>query len=284
MREAKIFPVALAAFVIMALATPPAGAQATSTWVSGLGDDANPCSRVAPCKTFAAAISKTASGGEINCIDSGMFGAVTIAKSITIDCGKTFGWVVNTGSNGILINAAPTDLVRLRNLSVEGGGAGENGITILAADTVHIEDVIVNGQRQAGIRDVRAGPAKLYVTNVFIKNSGASGVAVAPADGVVDGVLQNVVCIGNKVGALVSGGGRLRAHRSVFSLNSDVGVQAGPGGTAMLENSVISHNTIGVRAAAGSSTIIEGSVVSHNAIAIQKEDAPPEAPPRDRSL
>src|SRR3569833_3224253 len=67
----------------------PAYAQATRTWVSGTGDDANPCSRTAPCKTFAGAISKTAAGGEINCIDTGGYGAVTITKSITIDCTST---------------------------------------------------------------------------------------------------------------------------------------------------------------------------------------------------
>src|SRR5438477_3797204 len=46
-------------------------AQATRTWVSGVGDDVNPCSRTAPCKTFAGAISKTAGGGEIDVLDPG---------------------------------------------------------------------------------------------------------------------------------------------------------------------------------------------------------------------
>jgi hypothetical protein len=62
-----------------------AQAQATRTWVSGVGDDANPCSRTAPCKTFAGAISKTAPCGEISVLDPGGFGAVTITKSITIN-------------------------------------------------------------------------------------------------------------------------------------------------------------------------------------------------------
>src|SRR6059036_1925940 len=62
-----------------------AQAQATRTWVSGVGDDVNPCSRTAPCKTFAGAISKTAVNGEINCLDPGGFGAVTISKGLTID-------------------------------------------------------------------------------------------------------------------------------------------------------------------------------------------------------
>src|SRR5947209_16065855 len=82
----------------------PAHAQATRTWVSGVGDDANPCSRTAPCKTFAGAISKTASFGEINCIDPGGFGAVTITKSISIICDYTEAGVLVSGTNAIVLN------------------------------------------------------------------------------------------------------------------------------------------------------------------------------------
>ena len=87
----------------------PAAAQATRTWVSGVGDDANPCSRTAPCKTFAGAISKTAAGGEINCLDPGGFGAVTITKAMSIICDHTEAGVLVAGSNAFIINAADTD-------------------------------------------------------------------------------------------------------------------------------------------------------------------------------
>src|SRR5688500_2946121 len=76
----------------------PAQAQATRTWVSGVGDDANPCSRTAPCKTFAGAISKTAAAGEINCLDPGGFGGLTITKSIMIRCDYTEGGVLSAGA------------------------------------------------------------------------------------------------------------------------------------------------------------------------------------------
>src|SRR3982751_3731335 len=86
------------ALALIALAIPAsASAQATRTWVSGVGDDANPCSRTAPCKTFAGAISKTANGGEINCLDPGGFGGVTITKSITIKCQYTEGGALVSG-------------------------------------------------------------------------------------------------------------------------------------------------------------------------------------------
>src|ERR1700744_4109779 len=93
-----------------ALCLAPAHAQATRTWVSGVGDDANPCSRTAPCKTFAGAISKTAAAGEINCLDPGGFGAVTITKSISIVCDFTEGGVLSAGTNGIVVNGAGADV------------------------------------------------------------------------------------------------------------------------------------------------------------------------------
>ena len=111
-------------------------AQVTRTWVSGVGDDANPCSRVAPCKTFAGAISKTAPGGEIDCLDPGGFGAVTITKSITIDCGAgQVGSILAAGTNGINVSAPTTDIVRIRNLSIQGITTGSTGILGLTPAT-----------------------------------------------------------------------------------------------------------------------------------------------------
>src|SRR4051794_26872782 len=82
-----------------ALLAPPASAQATRTWVSGVGDDVNPCSRTAPCKTWAGAISKTAVGGVINALDDGGFGAVTITKAITIDGNGHAASALTVGTN-----------------------------------------------------------------------------------------------------------------------------------------------------------------------------------------
>src|SRR3954471_24088006 len=118
----------LGAILALPLYVGSAQAQATRTWVSGVGDDANPCSRTAPCKTFAGAISKTATNGEINCLDPAGYGAVTIVKSITIDCTGTFGSILNSATNGVIINATGgggTDVlrvVRLRGLSINGSG------------------------------------------------------------------------------------------------------------------------------------------------------------------
>src|SRR3954447_642165 len=116
-------PVALLALVaglVPFMASAPASAQATRTWVSGVGDDVNPCSRTAPCKTFAGAISKTAAGGEINCLDPGGFGAVSPNKSMTISCETgTAGVLVNAGS-GINFNGGASDYLFLKGLDFEG--------------------------------------------------------------------------------------------------------------------------------------------------------------------
>src|SRR5450631_282643 len=118
--------VLFALFVILvpSLASAPAQAQASRTWVSGVGDDANPCSRTAPCKTFAGAISKTAPAGEINCLDPGGFGAVTITKSITLNCHETLGSILVAGTNCINISTATTERIILRNLQIQGINSG----------------------------------------------------------------------------------------------------------------------------------------------------------------
>src|SRR5882757_1656715 len=119
--------------MLAAVASSIAQGQATRTWVSGVGDDANPCSRTAPCKTFAGAISKTAAGGEIDALDPGGFGAVTIGKAITIDGGGgQVASVLVSGTNGIVVSAGANDVVILRNLRINGIGTGLNGVQFLA--------------------------------------------------------------------------------------------------------------------------------------------------------
>src|SRR5215467_8792923 len=121
----------LACLAIVLLGTTLMSAQATRTWVSGVGDDVNPCSRTAPCKTWAGAISKTAAGGEISALDPAGFGAVTITKAITLNGDGTLASIVAGGTNGIVVNAGPNDVVVIRNLSLHGVGTGLNGIRFL---------------------------------------------------------------------------------------------------------------------------------------------------------
>jgi hypothetical protein len=163
-------------------AAPSAHAQATRTWVSGVGDDVNPCSRTAPCKTFAGAISKTAAGGEINAIDPGAFGAVTITKAITLDVKGQTGGVLNSGTNGIIVNAGESDSVVLRGLDIYGGGGscgGLNGVRILKAGSVRIEDSTIARQQKA-IEIANSAATDVLVNRVEISDNCTHGVAVTP--------------------------------------------------------------------------------------------------------
>lgn len=168
---------ALALVVFALSATSFVNAQASRTWVSGVGDDANPCSRTAPCKTFAGAISKTATNGEISVLDPGGFGALTITKSITIDGsnGAGFGSILAAGSNGIIVNAAGAT-VTLRRLSINGFATGTRGVNIFAAGTVNIEDCqIFNFVNEGILVNLTATGANINVRGCTLKNNGSAG-------------------------------------------------------------------------------------------------------------
>ena len=233
-----------AASLILTLATDPAQAQASRTWVSGVGDDANPCSRTAPCKTFAGAISKTAVNGEINCLDPGGFGAVTITKSITIDCHEEFGSILNAGTNGVNIPfdsfqaADVRKTVRLRNINFNGVNTGIIGVritggTVISAGVVIIEDSLIDGNfagTARGISDERSGGGELYVSNTTVRNTGQIGITVNPTGGAgqrIEVTLDNVRVQNSSLGATFGSNARAMINRSVFSGNSTAGIAVG---------------------------------------------------------
>ena len=159
-------------------------AQINRTWVSGTGNDANPCSRTAPCRTFAGAISKTAAGGEIDALDSGDFGAVTITKAITIDSGGTqIASVMANGTNGIVVQAGPNDVVILRNLRINGIGTGINGIRFLSGKDLNVENSYIFGFTTNGIDVVlnQRTQASVHVLSSVIKNVGGVGIRATNA-------------------------------------------------------------------------------------------------------
>jgi hypothetical protein len=164
-------------------AAAPASAQATRTWVSGVGDDANPCSRTAPCKTFAGAISKTIANGEIDCLDPGGFGPLTITKAITIDCSGTFGSVLVSGTNGIVIAiSGATGSVVIRGLSFQGLGLGLDAIRWVGGGrSLHLENVAIRGFTGHGVEFAPTNNADLYLRNVQVDDAAGGGVHIAPA-------------------------------------------------------------------------------------------------------
>jgi len=164
---------AVAAFATTVLLfAAPASAQATRTWVSGVGDDTSPCSRTAPCKTFAGAIVKTAAAGEVECLDPGGFGQLTITKSITINCENLVGraGVLAGAGNGIVISAATTDKVTLIGLDIDGLNTSTNGVNVVQAGNVAILDCLIY-EFTTGVNVQPNSGVKVYVQNSTIRNN-----------------------------------------------------------------------------------------------------------------
>jgi hypothetical protein len=178
----------------------PASAQATRTWVSGVGDDANPCSRTAPCKTFAGAISKTATTGEINCLDSGGFGTLTINKSITVKCQGVIGGVLASGVPGFTVNLPAGGKAVLDGLDIEGlaGGGGTNtpgtiGVRMIGTGQVTIMNTVIRDFSGNGVDCVGTNGARCAVINSQVINNGGGGFNVTAASGNISGVSINSI-------------------------------------------------------------------------------------------
>jgi len=276
MKNLFAVPFALAGAILgLALATSPASAQASRTWVSGVGDDANPCSRTAPCKTFAGAISKTAVNGEINCIDPGGFGAVTITKSITIDCHEVFSSILVAGTNAINIafdSFAATDVrktVNIRNINFQGFDSGIIGIRILGAGTgsfVNIEDCLINGffgSTASGIVDQRTN-GTLNVLNTTVRDMGGSGITVASAAaGLIKATLSNVRVINANNGVAVGAGGAVHLSNSVVSSDASAGI-AISGGGINVDATAVTFNGVGVKQTGGTVNLSNNDVSFNN--------------------
>ena len=274
MRKFRFTIKVLALAVFMFATVSVAQAQATRTWVSGVGDDANPCSRTAPCKTWAGAISKTAACGEIDALDPGGFGAVTITKSITLDGTGTNASILAGLVNGIVINAAATDVITIRGLSINGVCTGINGINVLQAKTVNVEDcVIFRFNSGNGITVNDSNGANLNVKNTVIRDNTLDGINVlgGGAAAFINVTLDNVSLIGNSNGLHARSASRVTARRCVFSNNGQNGVfidAAGStfGAVSLWECHVSLNGANGVRAGNPGNVGGSGAELSQNTI------------------
>jgi hypothetical protein len=247
MTKSTLLSALLGALFVGGLAIAPAHAQATRTWVSGVGDDANPCSRTAPCKTWPGAISKTATGGEIDALDPGGFGGVTIIKSITLDGGGgQVASILVSGTPGVTINGAGA-VVILRNLRINGilqsGSPGTIGVNIVQASRVVFENDDIFG---------------------FGNASGQAGIVIAPSSGTTNVAVQTTTSVDNQVGLLSkpTGGAtvNLTVEHSYMDNNQGGGIRLdGTGGgttnAAITDTSMSLNNGNGIIAISGPSNV-----------------------------
>ena len=255
------FAIVVAAMCLAMLAAAPAQAQATRTWVSGVGDDANPCSRTAPCKTFAGAISKTAPSGEIDCLDPGGFGAVTITKAITIFCDSVSnGGVVVSGTNGIAVAAGANDVVTLSGLDIDGAAlTGLNGISVTSGNTLIVRNCNIRNFGHAGIliSPTAANTFQAYIASTLLENNLGGGIMITNAAGqILTAMIDQTEMVNNNFGVFAQGnsaaGGQIQMaiRDTVVTNNPDQGIVAsthsgGPGISMVVDRVISSNSTAG---------------------------------------
>ena len=282
MNKLRITLTVLAVMAFSLLTISSAQAQ-SRTWVSGVGDDMNPCSRTAPCKTFSGAISKTAVHGEINCLDPGAYGSVTITKSIQIDCHEEFAGITHPSTNGISIAFDSfTDTrksVRLRNLNLSGVDTGLRGISItggaaVTGSEVFVEDCRIDGSFGSpgnGIRDARSGGGLLSVSNTIIRNMSGAGIGTSPAAGAANLkiVINNVRVFNCANGAAFSTNNKVTIYDSIFSGNTGAGIfaednDAGTQTEVAVDHCVVTDNATGFQSSVNSTIRVSNTTAMYN--------------------
>jgi len=242
-----------------------AQAQATRTWVSGVGDDVNPCSRTAPCKTYAGAISKTAKDGEISTLDPGGFGTVTITKSLTINGGgggAGYGAILSSGGvSGVTINITdPADVrkaVRLDWLNINGTSTGSNGIRILAANSVAIENTLVDGVTNNGVEINTSASVEVSINKSTFRNCASRGFSASTTSGTVNASISHSNFFNNGTGVLATNNSRVSCYDCVADGNATNGYVAQVTGSAAnssqltLEHCVAFNSGTGIAAGGG---------------------------------
>jgi hypothetical protein len=280
MRKIALSAAALGLAFTPLLFAAPAHAQATRTWVSGVGDDVNPCSRTAPCKTYAGAISKTATNGEINCLDPGGFGALTITKSISVVCDYTEGGVLSANVNGFIVNAPAGSIVTLKGQDVECIGTGINGIEMINVGvTLHVHKTQIRSCRASGgngngiLIAPSSGVGKVLVADSYITDNGGTnsnaGILIKPTAGASANVsVVRVHLEANTNGIFMDGSGgaglsNLAVNKSNLSGSTGSGIAvASSGGVfkAVVTDTLMTLNAgVGAAVSGSSATLLLGS-------------------------
>ena len=240
----------------------------TRTWVSGTGSDANPCSRTAPCQTFAGAFSKTATNGEISALDPSGFGTINITKSITINGDGTLASILNAGTTGIIVNITTnltTDKVVVRNVSIQGAGTGTDGVRIIDGAEVILDSVTIGGFTDAGVDVTQSQASNVFLRDVRI-SKGAVGVRTQSTLGNVNGTFENVSIYGMTSHGIDGVNNTNIVLRNVSTSRCNAsGVRSSAATVNMaVENSSSSGNNFGYEAVAGNLRIANCGMYANN--------------------
>lgn len=232
-----------------------AHAQATRTWVSGTGSDANPCSRTAPCQTFSGAFSKTATNGEISALDPGGFGTINITKSITLNGDGTLASILNAGTTGIIVNITTnlsTDKVVVRNVSIQGAGTGTDGVRFIDGQELVLDNVTIGGITDAGVDVTQSQSSNVFLRDVRISKA-AVGVRSQSTAGTVAGTMENVHIFGMSSHGIQGVNNSLWNLRGVVSSrNAADGIRSDAATVNIIaEDTTVLGNNIGVNAVLG---------------------------------
>jgi hypothetical protein len=261
------------ALLAIGLDAAPAHAQATRTWVASFGDDVNPCQRTAPCKTFAGAVSKTAAGGEINCVDAAGYGSATIGRAMTIDCTGTGPAAIRATGFGIVVQAGANDQVTLRGLDIDGGNGSGSGIRFLAGGALHVQNVIVRNFRSsagAGIEIAPGANAGFDIVDSTMTGN-LVGIQVRPTGpAAVNGTIGRVIAADNDSGVVLDGwggagaidvvvvGSIVRGGQNAIQADSKSGM------SLMISASTIAQSATGIAQGGDAVVRIGNSIISGN--------------------
>ncbi|MEY2490464.1 MAG: hypothetical protein QOC70_2406 [Verrucomicrobiota bacterium] len=240
--------------------------QATRTWVSGVGDDANPCSRTAPCKTFAGAISKTAACGEISVLDPGGFGAVTITKSITINGTGTLAGILAALVNGVIVNAGVNDVIILRDISINGACNGINGIRFLAGKTLEVDHCWIYNFTNHGIDVSKTADGNLKAFDTVIENCTQAGISMTTTAGQINATVDRsrIMNCGRGIDAATHVRGAI--SNSILNHDSTAGIRTtGTDSILNIDDIFVSYSSNGLQASSGSTLNVSDSIIAQNA-------------------
>lgn len=281
MNRIKLMLNATTLFVLLLTCNSLAHAQATRTWVRSDGNDANSCSRASPCRTFAGALAQTAEGGEIDALDPGNFGAVSINRAITIDGGTGSGWasiLSNGNTPGVTVNVTtnPTNaVVTLRNISISGVAcangacAGAKGIRYLAGNALHVQNCILENLNNTGIEVLLTAAGSLWVQDTNFSNT-TTGIKT---DSTVIVVMQVEHCrfqgMTDGINATTRTFATVRdSYFGGITGTTNGAVKASNGCTINIVNSTFSNNVIAVKVSLGGTMRISNNEFFNNTTAI----------------